>query len=91
MKWAVYFDAAARSFAIFCRDVAIVSYNQFATRREQERNEIEYLLPVVKETLAPLGLTTQDMGFTVSGSSDYLAGQAFAFVSALDAIGGFGE
>jgi acetyl-CoA acetyltransferase len=68
-------------------DVAIVSYRQFATRREQERNEIEYLLPVVKETLAPTGLTTQDMGFTVSGSSDYLAGQAFAFVSALDAVG----
>jgi acetyl-CoA acetyltransferase len=68
-------------------DVAIVSYRQFATRREQERNEIEFLLPVIKETLAPTGLTTQDMGFTVSGSSDYLAGQAFAFVSALDAVG----
>jgi acetyl-CoA acetyltransferase len=69
------------------RDVAVVSYRQFATRREQERNEIEFLLPVVKETLAPTGLTTHDMGFTVSGSSDYLAGQAFAFVSALDAVG----
>ncbi|MDP9182834.1 MAG: thiolase domain-containing protein, partial [Actinomycetota bacterium] len=51
------------------------------------RNEIEMLLPVLKETLAPTGLTTQDMGFTVSGSSDYLAGQAFAFVSALDTVG----
>jgi acetyl-CoA acetyltransferase len=69
------------------RDVAIVSYGQFATRREQERNEIEFLLPVIKQTLEPIGLTTQDMGFTVSGSSDYLAGQAFAFVSALDAVG----
>jgi acetyl-CoA acetyltransferase len=69
------------------RDVAVVSYRQFATRREQDRNEIEYLLPVVKETLAPTGLTSHDMGFTVSGSSDYLAGQSFAFVSALDAVG----
>ncbi len=69
------------------RDVAIVSYGQFASRREQERNEIEFLLPVIKQTLEPVGLTTQDMGFTVSGSSDYLAGQAFAFVSALDAVG----
>ena len=69
------------------RDVAVVSYRQFATRREQDRNEIEFLLPVVKETLAPTGLTSHDMGFTVSGSSDYLAGQAFAFVSALDAVG----
>jgi acetyl-CoA acetyltransferase len=69
------------------RDVAIVSYAQFATRRDERRNEIEMLLPVVQEALAPTGLKTQDMGFTVSGSSDYLAGQAFAFVSALDAIG----
>jgi acetyl-CoA acetyltransferase len=69
------------------RDVAVVSYAQFAARREQSRNEIEFLLPVVKEALAPTGLTAQDMGFTVSGSSDYLAGQAFAFVSALDAVG----
>lgn len=69
------------------RDVAIVSYAQFATRRDERRNEIEMLLPVLKEALAPTGLTTQSIGFTVSGSSDYLAGQAFAFVSALDAIG----
>ncbi len=69
------------------RDVAVVSFAQFAVRQEQTRNEIEFLLPVVKEALAPTGLTSQDMGFTVSGSSDYLAGQAFAFVSALDAIG----
>jgi acetyl-CoA acetyltransferase len=69
------------------RDVAVVSFAQFATRREEQRNEIEMLLPVVKEALAPTGLTSHDMGFTVSGSSDYLAGQSFAFVSALDAIG----
>jgi len=69
------------------RDVAVVSYAQFAARSEQTRNEIEYLQPVVREALAPTGLTAQDMGFTCSGSSDYLAGQAFAFVSALDAIG----
>lgn len=69
------------------RDVAIVSYAQHAARREDTRNEVEILLPVLREALEPTGLTTQDMGFTVSGSSDYLAGQAFAFVSALDAVG----
>jgi acetyl-CoA acetyltransferase len=69
------------------RDVAIVSYAQHASRREEQRNEVEILLPVVREALAPTGLTSQDMGFTVSGSSDYLAGQSFAFVSALDAVG----
>jgi acetyl-CoA acetyltransferase len=69
------------------RDVAIVSFAQHAARREETRNEVEILLPVVRAAMAPTGLTTQDMGFTVSGSCDYLAGQAFAFVSALDAVG----
>ena len=69
------------------RDVAVVSYAQHVTRREETRNEVEMLLPVVREALAPTGLTAQDMGFTVSGSSDYLAGQAFSFVQALDAFG----
>ena len=69
------------------RDVAVVSFAQHAARREDTRNEVEILLPVVREALAPTGLTSQDMGFTVSGSTDYLAGQAFAFVQALDAVG----
>jgi acetyl-CoA acetyltransferase len=69
------------------RDVAIVSYANHAVRREDQRNEVEILLPVVRAAMEPIGLKTQDMGFTVSGSSDYLAGQSFAFVSALDAVG----
>src|SRR4051812_43233857 len=69
------------------RDVAIVSFAQHSQRREDTRNEIEILLPVIRDALAPTGLKSQDMGFTVSGSTDYLAGQAFAFVQALDAVG----
>jgi acetyl-CoA acetyltransferase len=69
------------------RDVAVVSYAQHAARREDRRNEVEMLLPVLREALEPTGLSTQDVGFTVSGSSDYLAGQAFSFVAALDAVG----
>jgi acetyl-CoA acetyltransferase len=69
------------------RDVAVVSFAQSATRRDQTRNEVEILMPVLREAMAPTGLTTHDIGFTCSGSSDYLAGQAFAFVSALDAVG----
>src|SRR4051812_7558123 len=69
------------------RDVAVVSFAQSATRRDQTRNEVEILMPVLREAMAPTGLTTHDMGFTCSGSSDYLAGQAFAFVSALDSVG----
>jgi acetyl-CoA acetyltransferase len=69
------------------RDVAVVSFAQHTARREDTRNEVEILLPVVREALKPTGLEAQDMGFTCSGSTDYLAGQAFAFVSALDAVG----
>ncbi|MEO6205594.1 MAG: thiolase domain-containing protein [Mycobacteriales bacterium] len=69
------------------RDVAVVSFAQTASRRDEAHNEVEMLLPVLRDALEPTGLTTHDMGFTCSGSSDYLAGQAFAFVSALDAVG----
>ena len=53
----------------------------------ENRSEQEMLLPVIAEALQPLGLKSQDMGFVVSGSSDYLAGQPFSFVAALDAVG----
>ncbi len=67
--------------------VAICSYASYASSREAERNEVEMLLPVIRDAVESVGLDTQDMGFTVSGSSDYLAGQPFAFVNALDAVG----
>jgi acetyl-CoA acetyltransferase len=41
----------------------------------------------VHDAVARSGLKKQDIGFTVSGSSDYLAGGPFSFVSALDAVG----
>lgn len=68
-------------------DVAVVGYSSFATPREARRNEVEMLIPVIDEALAPTGLAKGGMGFVVSGSSDYLAGQPFAFVNALDAVG----
>ena len=45
------------------------------------------LLPVIHDALGKVGLTQRDIGFTVSGSSDYLQGFPFAFVGALDAVG----
>ncbi len=69
-------------------DVAIVSFAQSpSVRSDDQRNEIEILVPVITEVLGAVGLTTQDMGFTVSGSADFLAGQPFAFVQGLEAIG----
>jgi acetyl-CoA acetyltransferase len=70
------------------RDVAVVSFAQSrSVRRDGERNEVEILLPVVREAVARSGIPRGEIGFTVSGSCDYLAGQPFAFVTALDALG----
>src|SRR3954471_5501427 len=69
------------------RPVAIVSWASFETPNEPARNEVEMLLPVIQEALGKVGLTQQDIGFTVSGSSDYLQGFPFAVVGALDAVG----
>jgi acetyl-CoA acetyltransferase len=70
------------------RDIAVVATAQSpAIRKEERRNEVEILMPVVHELRERAGLSQKDIGFTVSGSCDYLQGQAFAFVTALDAIG----
>lgn len=69
------------------RDVAIVSFSRYAASEADDLGEIEMLMPVIAEALGTVGLTAQDMGFVCSGSSDYLAGQPFAFVTALNAVG----
>lgn len=70
------------------RPVAVVSFAQSPqVRREDHRNEVEMLMPVVQEVFANIGVTKNDMGFVCSGSSDYLVGAPFSFVSALDAVG----
>jgi len=68
------------------RDVGIVSFAQSNAAREL-RNEVEILLPVVKEAVKQSGLARTDIDFTCSGSSDFLQGQPFAFVMALDGVG----
>ena len=45
------------------------------------------LMPIVGEVLAQAGLPHDQIGFVCSGSSDYLAGQAFSFVMTLDSVG----
>jgi acetyl-CoA acetyltransferase len=50
---------------------------------------VEMLVPIFGEVLAATGLAKDDIGFWCSGSSDYLAGRAFSFVQAVDAIGAF--
>lgn len=68
------------------RDVAIVSFAQSHHARRELRNEVEILLPVVQEAAARSGIE-RPFDFTCSGSTDFLQGQPFAFVLALDAAG----
>lgn len=71
----------------FRRSVAVISSAEFTVAAEPGRNEIEMLIPVIRATLDAVGIEQADVGFTVSGSSDYLQGFPFAFVNALDAVG----
>ncbi|GAA0907791.1 thiolase domain-containing protein [Virgisporangium aurantiacum] len=72
-------------------DVAVVGFAEAPCLRHgvTTTNGVEMLVPVFQEVLAATGLSKQDIGFWCSGSSDYLAGRAFSFVSAVDAIGAF--
>jgi acetyl-CoA acetyltransferase len=70
------------------RPVGVVSFAQYDNvRREDQRNEVEMLLPVVSEVFGNIGINKDDVGFICSGSTDYLIGGPFSFVSALDAVG----
>jgi acetyl-CoA acetyltransferase len=69
------------------RDVAVVAFAQSIAREESERNEVEILMPVIEEVRAKSGIAKEEIGFTCSGSADFLAGQPFAFVNGLEAIG----
>ncbi|WP_215452218.1 thiolase domain-containing protein [Streptomyces sp. ATCC 21386] len=70
------------------RDIAVVAFAQTEHRRtSDEVSEVEMLMPVLHQVLARTGLKTADIGFTCSGSSDYLAGRAFSFTLALDGVG----
>jgi acetyl-CoA acetyltransferase len=70
------------------RPVAVVSFAQSKmVRREELRNDVEALQPVIVDVFEKVGLTKDDMGFVCSGSCDYLVGAPFSFVGALDAVG----
>jgi acetyl-CoA acetyltransferase len=70
------------------REVAVVGFAQSkSVRREPDRNEVEILVPVIAGLKKSLGLANDQIDFVCSGSSDYLAGQSFAFVAGLDAVG----
>ncbi|MFE1440326.1 thiolase domain-containing protein [Streptomyces sp. NPDC058739] len=70
------------------REIAVVAFAQSDHRRTTEDlSEVELLMPVLHEVLDRTGLRAADIGFTCSGSCDYLAGRAFSFTLALDGVG----
>jgi acetyl-CoA acetyltransferase len=69
------------------RRVGIVSFAQLTSPRERRRNEVELVIPVVQEAVRASGIPKAEIGFTCSGSCDYLAGGPFTFVAGLDAVG----
>lgn len=50
-------------------------------------NGVEMLVPCFRQLYDTLGIGVADIDFWCSGSSDYLAGRAFSFISAIDSIG----
>lgn len=74
------------------REVAVVSFAQTVhQRRVEEHNEVELLMPILRQVKEQVGLGQrlhgEEIDFTCSGSTDYLAGAAFSFVMALDGVG----
>ncbi|WP_116377231.1 thiolase domain-containing protein [Mycobacterium sp. MFM001] len=71
------------------RDVAVVGFAHapHVRRTDGTTNGVEMLMPCFAELYDELGITKADIGFWCSGSSDYLAGRAFSFISAIDSIG----
>ncbi|MBK6739641.1 MAG: lipid-transfer protein [Haliea sp.] len=71
------------------KQIAIVAYQQTDSVSDAGAvNEVELIMPVLARTFKQAGLkSAQDVGFTCSGSCDYLQGAAFAFVAGVDALG----
>ncbi|OBF22134.1 lipid-transfer protein [Mycobacterium kubicae] len=71
------------------RNVAVVGFAHapHVRRTDGTTNGVEMLMPCFAQLYEDLGITKGDIGFWCSGSSDYLAGRAFSFISAIDSIG----
>lgn len=69
------------------RNVAIVATAQRPMELHTERTSVELIAPTILAALQRAGLVRQQVGFWCHGSCDYMSGQPFSFVSAVDAIG----
>ena len=69
------------------RNVAIVATAQRPFEQRTQLTSVELIAPVIREVLANAGIARTEVGFWCHGSCDYMSGQPFSFVSAVDAIG----
>lgn len=71
------------------RNVAVVGFAHapHVRRTDGTTNGVEMLMPCYAQLYQDLGINKSDIGFWCSGSSDYLAGRAFSFISAIDSLG----
>lgn len=69
------------------RDVAIIASAQSINAASTTATPVEMLIPVISEVLATAAMARAEIGFWCHGSCDYMTGQPFSFVSAVDALG----
>lgn len=69
------------------RDIAIVGTAQRPSEVNSTFTSVEILLPVIQQLLDKVGIERSEIGFWCHGSCDYMSGQPFSFVAAVDAIG----
>ncbi|MFL6117071.1 MAG: lipid-transfer protein [Catenulispora sp.] len=70
------------------RRVAVVAFAQSEhSFSDLGWTEADLVMPLVNKVLDDTGLHRSEIGFTCSGSNDYLVGTPFSFVAALDTIG----
>jgi acetyl-CoA acetyltransferase len=68
-------------------DVAIVGWAQTPSVRRSGRSEPQLCFDAIQGAIEDTGIDRREIGFTCSGSCDYLTGGPFAFVSNLEAAG----
>ncbi len=68
-------------------EVAVVAFVQRQEATIPGESEVEFMIPLMQAAKDTVGMSQQEMGFTCSGSSDFLAGQAFSFVMTIDGTG----
>lgn len=70
------------------RNVAIVAFAQLpVVSRDEHRTATEMLYPVVCHALQQCGVTRDDIDYQIAGSTDYMDGRPFGFVTALESMG----